>query len=499
MLYGGWGSKGLLILFFLRRKRSVTDEKQSTPGGSAPGTSADSMTALDEAVEQARQQEEVIAHSVIEEQDLPDSIRQVTVEIPREAWDARLEKLFKDWRREAAIEGFRPGKVPLKLLQRRFQKEAADDLVSKIAPPIIAEYEKARDLTLYGSPEVDPVVVEPDKPVRLVIRLEIKPVIEPNNYTGLTVEAPAHEVTGQMIESRLHMLQQENATYEEVDRAWEPGLALAVDMKIVDAKGRTEHQVADQLIERPENRLPSKVVSALTGKKAGDTVEVRTAVGSDQREVKSFTVTVRSVKELKVPSLDDEFAKDLGHESLAALKASLEAEEKKRADELNSEAAFDALMTKLAESHDFAVPPTLQARVAEDIARSDYRFMYFTGQRPRRAAGKSRQEYREQLQADARVRVKGFLLADAIARKENIEATEEDINAALEARAAEEGRKPLAIRAALEKERKFDQFVEQVRFDKLRHFLLSRNNIRYVTPPAAQAGDGAGDPPVAQA
>ncbi|MCX7717778.1 MAG: trigger factor [Candidatus Sumerlaeaceae bacterium] len=470
----------------------MTDDKQSTPGADSPGTSAEATTVLDEAVEQARQQEELIAHTVVEESDLPDSIRQITVEVPREAWDARLEKLFKEWRREAAVEGFRPGKVPMKLLQRRFQKEAADDLVSKIAPPIIAEYEKARNLTVYGAPAVDPVTVEPDKPVRLVIRLEIKPVVEPKDYTGLTVEVPSYTITPAMIESRLLGLLHDNATYAEADKAWEPGLALAVDMKIVDAKGRTEQQVSDRFIQHPEHSLPDKLVDALKGKKAGDTVEVRTTLQPDQKDVKAFTVTIRSVKELRVPDLNDEFAKDLGYENLAALRASVEAEEKKRADALSSEEAFDVLMTKLAETHDFPVPPTLLAHVAEDIARSDYRFMYYTGQRPRRAEGKSRQEYREQLQTDARTRVKGFLLAEAIARKENIEATEADIAAALEQRAAEEGRKPLAIRAALEKERKFDQFVEQVRFDKLRAFLLSHNTIKYVASAASEGTDEKG-------
>ena len=78
--------------------------------------------------------------------------------------------------------------------------------------------------------------------------------------------------------------------------------------------------------------------------------------------------------------------------------------------------------------------------------------------------------------------MKGYLLLDAIGIKENIEATEEDIQAALEARAKAEGRKPLAVRAALEKRREWDSFVEEVRFEKIRNFVLSKAKIRWVPP-----------------
>ena len=86
------------------------------------------------------------------------------------------------------------------------------------------------------------------------------------------------------------------------------------------------------------------------------------------------------------------------------------------------------------------------------------------------------------IERDAKLRVKGYLLLDAIGTKENIEATPEDVDAALAARAEAEGRKPLAVRAALEKARQWDAFVEEVRFDKIREYLLAKAKIQWVEP-----------------
>jgi FKBP-type peptidyl-prolyl cis-trans isomerase (trigger factor) len=107
---------------------------------------------------------------------------------------------------------------------------------------------------------------------------------------------------------------------------------------------------------------------------------------------------------------------------------------------------------------------------------------------------RSRQAYEALLQRDGTNRVRGYLLIDAIGLKENLVPSEEDIEAALAERAAQEGRKPIAIRAALERQRRWNDFVESVRFDKVRKYLLDQTTINwteYVEPVAEESGDDA--------
>lgn len=461
----------------------MAEEKE--PGQEAGGgTATADKSVLENAVSKARERrEETVPFQVISEKSLPQSSREVVVEVPREEWNRRLEELFKEARPSMAMEGFRKGKVPMKLLQRRFTREASVQLIEQLTPNIVREYEQQKQATLYGSPAVPDFNTDGDGPVQLTIHLEVKPEIEPKDYAGVEVEVPEFKMTDEMVNNRIEELRQQNASFEEAaDRALQPGDAVVVDIQGVDAKGHTVLQEANKLYDNPHGDLPHEVAHAILGKKAGETVEVKDKGPEGQPDVR-YTVTVKSVKELKVPELDDEFAKDLGHESMEAMRQSVREQLQKMVDSTNSDEAFERLVEKLIDKHEFEVPPALKAHVERDMARQDYLYMSRTGMTPPRLQGlASRAEYQEELDKAAEQRVKGFLLLDAIGLKENITVEEADLNAALEERAQQEGRKAVAVRAGLERRKELAQFAEQVRFNKIREVLLSKTNIKYVEP-----------------
>lgn len=465
----------------------VTDDKQNA----AP--SQDEVreeSVLEEATRRVReQQEKAIAHEIVKEEARPESRRLLVVEIPAAEWEARLEELFREFQRSVALEGFRKGKAPLKLLQRRFTREAQESLVEKVVPAILREYAETKKTSLYGTPRVLEIHAEPGQNARLDIEVEIKPEIEPVGYAEVSVEVEEVEMPPDMVERELEALRYRNAFFEEVDRAAEEGDGVVVDLKALNAKGQTLDQRTNVFVHAESDApVPEEVRRALVGKKAGDAVEVETTDSSGAKV--RYVLEVKAVKHLRVPELDDEFAKDLGYESLEQLRAATQEMCRKRIEAEKQDRAFDAIVKRLAETNDFEVPPSLQAQVERDLMQRDLRFMYATGRLPWQLRGQSREEYRSTIERDAHLRVKGYLLLDAIGTKENIEATPEDIEAALQARAQSEGRKPLAVRAALEKARQWESFVEEVRFDKIREYLLSRAKIQWVAPKPAESQTG---------
>lgn len=466
----------------------MTDEQQAGAAESADENTGES--ALDSATRRVREQQEmVVPHTLVEESPLPQSRRRIVVDVEEAEWTRRVEDLFKELQQTATVEGFRKGKAPMKLLQRRYLKDAQGDVVEKIVPAIIRQYQEEKNTTLYGAPAVSGFTAEVGKPVRITIEVEVKPEIEPSGYDGIEVEATDVKMPEDMVERRLKDLCEQNAAFEEVEREAGEKDSLVLDLKAVDPKGKTVDQQANRMYERPAGELPAEVAKELLGKKAGDTVEVRAPNPANASEMLNYTVSVKSVKELKLPDLDDDFAKDLGHDSAAAMRKSVEEDCRRMVESMKTDEAFDAIVKKLADAAEFEVPESLRESVQRDIMRSDLNFVYSTGVAPPRYRGKSRQEYREQVGVDAMSRVKGYLILDAIGKKENIEAAEEDINAALEERAREEGRKPVAIRAALEKRREWDHFVDQARFDKIRAFLLSKAKINWVEPKTPEASE----------
>lgn len=461
----------------------MVDEQKETAANEGAAAAGSESSVLDEATRRVREQnEEKVPHTLLEEKSLPEAKRQIVVDITREEWDRRLGELFKDLQQSASIEGFRKGKAPKWLLQRRYTKEANNDVAEKAIPSIVREYQEKSGTTFYGSPRLVEVQTDSGKDVRLTIELEVKPEIEPKDYTGLEVEVEEVQLKADAVDARIQELRQGAATFEEVDRPATETDAVVLDIKAVDVKGQTVDTVNSQLFDKPHDQLPHDIAHEIVGKKAGESFEKKITGARKPGEMLRYTVNVRTVKELKLPELDNEFAKDLGYDDLAAMRKTVEESYERMVKNIQDDDAFDALMAKLADAHEFEIPAALKTATEQNMMQSDLDFMSRTGMVPARWRGRSREQYFEELNKNASVRVKAYLLADAIGKKENIDATEEDINAALEERAKEEGRKAPAIRAALERRREFDRFVEQVKFNKIRGFLLSKTTVKLLLP-----------------
>lgn len=471
----------------------MADDKtpETVQGGTATAEGERDESVLENAVNKAKERrDETIPFSLVSESPLPRSMRSVVVEVPRAEWSSRLEEFFKEVKPNAAIEGFRKGKVPMKLLQRRFSREASAELVERIVPNIVRQYEKQKETVLYGNPTVTDFNTEGSEPIRITLELEVKPDIKPQNYTGRTIEAPAVKLTDEMVDRRLEQMRQGSGFYEEVDAPMEPEDQAIIDWQATNSKGHTAGQGTEISVSvTTGDEIPEDVRKALVGAKAGDELEQVSSDGT------TYKINVRSIKKRRIPELNDEFASEMGETNLAALREKIQAQIQSQINSHNEEEAFEALVTELVSEHDFEVPPALKAHVERDIARQDYYYMAQTGLTPPRLRGLSnRSDYQAELDRAAEQRVKGFLLLDAIGRTENIAIAEEDLNSALEERAQQEGRKAVAIRANLERRKELENFKEQVRFSKIRNFVLSKTTINYVEATAEQAEEALAEP-----
>ncbi len=450
----------------------MVDEKE---GGQATAIEGESKGALDSAVGKVREhKEDQITFKVLDEENPSGARRKVRVEIDQAEWDRRLAELFKNVKAQATLPGFRKGKAPMSLLQKRYRDGAVNELVEKISPLIVRDYEADKKLVIYGTPLITEYNAKDGEPVTITLEMEIKPEIVPGKYKGLDVEATDHPLPEDAVSNRLTELREQNAVFEEVERGWQQGDGVVIDYKLVGEKGKTLSHKANQFIDNASTNLQPEVVTALADKKAGEQFEVQVA------EV-HYSITVKAVKEKKVPEINDDFAKDVGFADESELRAKTLAELEKVVNSSKADEAFEALTLKLVEAHDFDIPEALKQHVQKEMAESDMQYLRSTGYRPPRLQNVAEpEEYGKVLDQDAVQRVKGFLLIDAIGKKENIEVADEDIQKALEEQGQEQGRKPVAVRASLERNKQWARFLEQVRFEKIREFLLKENNITYV-------------------
>ena len=442
---------------------------------------------LESAIDQAQKASEVVEHTVIDTKQLPDSFLELTIEIPTEAWTKNLDTLFAEWRKQARIEGFRQGKAPMALVRKRFEADANNDLLARLLGQIVAKYEADNKLVIYGQPSILDAQIKSGEPVKSVIRMEVKPTVEALIYKGLEAKADKVAFGEADVDDRIEMMRRYSATFKSVDAAYEGGNGLKLDIKEIDAKGRTVRDEKDAAFDRPASTLPKRLIAAFEGKKAGDLIELSVNTETASPQPHKFTVEIKEVTKLTEPELSDEFAKDRGYEDLNDMKAKFNEMMSTNAVEMQDEESFEALMVKIIEAHDFQVPPSMRASLAREMWRQDM-FQMRQGQYVARLNdAKTQEEYSERLMTDALDQAKAYLLIESIAEKESLEATDADITSALEKRAEREGRKPLAIRAALEKRREWEQFVKQVTFEKVRKFLLENNKVVLVEPKKEEA------------
>ena len=453
---------------------------------------------LDHAVQKVREQkEEKVDFKVTKQEDLPKARRAVTIEVARAEYDKRSKELFKDLQNNATIEGFRKGKAPRHLLERRYGQAASRDIVEKMASLVVRDYEKENNLTIYGVPVIKDYKVEAGQSVVIELDMEIKPDLKPTNYTGLTIESPKSVFKDSMMDDELHHLSHQAASLEEVEESYNPEKhRVVIDVHAVNQKGHTVTKESDS--ETAIHQLPEKLREKLKDMKAGESFE------ANVDDVK-FTVQVKAVKSFRNPEINDDFAKDMEYENLDALKTAIRERIDKQLNEDNIDQAFDVLTAKLIESEQFDVPEALKLHVEREMMQNDMQYVRQTGMLPpRMTQDTTRAEYVAEVEEEALNRVKGFLLIDAIGQKENITADDESIEKALAKLAEEQKRRPIAVRASMERAGQWDRFVEQVRFEKIRQFLLDNTTINYVdkkeeepdedkTPTEAAETEKAGD------
>jgi trigger factor len=271
--------------------------------------------------------------------------------------------------------------------------------------------------------------------------------------------------------------------------------AIVADVRVTDEHGRVikAFTAKDQLITNFTEQFPEPVAKALVGKSQNESVEVEVENErkNEQGEVVSkkdvFAVAIKEVKRVVLPELDDEFAKDLGeYENLEALRQQVRKELEARQKEHQHNETLVKIYQRLLEKTPFEPPLSMTKAYQAEMIRQDI-------QRWRRLgidfsdAAPDKEEYLKQVASDSLKTVTISLLLGEIAKKENIEVTDEDLNNEIERIARAQNRKPLAVRAKLEAEKRLDALKEDILTNKVAKFLI--DNAKVVTKPAKAASD----------
>jgi trigger factor len=409
----------------------------------------------------------------------------LAVEIPPDVVEAEMARLTNEYGRSARIPGFRPGKAPKGVVRQRFRDRILHDLVHELIPRTVAEALRARGLDPLDSPDIRDVSIREGAPLTFTAAFETVPPIDPGDLATLTVRQPPVSVAEADVDAATDRLREQAARYEPAgERGAERGDFLTVDLVRrrlgVEGEGGVPESHTDVTIEVGASANPPGFdthVMGMTSDTARTFVirfpaeyEVADLAGAEVE----YGVTVKAIKVKQLPSLDDEFARDLGDfASLDALRARVRQDLERQAERDRRADMRQQLLRQLAARVTVEVPQVLIDREVDRRIEEFARRLTEQGIDPRKTSI-DWHEFRREQRAAALESVKSLLVVDEIARREGLEATEEDLAREVERFAAASGRRPAAVRARLERDGALDRLGVGVRREKALDFVLGR-------------------------
>lgn len=419
--------------------------------------------------------------------------RQYRVVVPAQNCESQLALRLQELGRAVRVPGFRPGKVPMSLLKRRYGKAAMGEIVERVVSDSSSQVIAERGLRPAGQPKIEIVSLPEGADLEFNVALELMPDITPMDFAELELERLAIEVPEAEVEEAVQRLAERQRKSEPIAA---PRPARKGDVLVIDFVGRIDGvefpggTASEQYLELGAGWMIPGFEDQLEGAGPGDHVTVKVTFPADYPKPElagkaaEFAVDVRQIREPVAVPVDDELAKTHGLEDLAALRASVR-------DHMQGEYASVArgrlkrqLLDVLAARHDFELPVGLVEAEFGAIWERIERERAAGGLDPE-DVGKSDDVLRAEYRDIARRRVKLGLLLSDVGRLNNIQVTAEEVNRAL---MAEAQRHPGRERQVVDFYRKTPAALGQLRApvyeDKVIDFILelARVSERKVSP-----------------
>ena len=370
---------------------------------------------------------------------LEKNMAKLTIEASAEDLEKAIEKAYQKQKKQISIPGFRKGKVPRQMVEKMYGKavfyeDAANELIPDAYEKALEECEE----DIVSSPKIEVTQIEAGKPFVFTATVALKPEVKLGKYKGVKVDKIDVEVTDADVDAEINKEREKNARNITVeDRAVKDGDITTLDFEgFVDGVAFDGGKGENYPLTIGSGAFIPGFEEQLVGAEIGKEVEVKVTFPEDYQaeNLKGkdavFKCTVKEIKEKQLPELDDEFAGEVSEfDTLAEYKEDVKKTltEKKQKDAKNAKenAAVDAAVAVCEMEIPEAMLETQQKQMLDEFAQR-ISMQGLTMEQYFQFTGFSYQQMFEQVKPQAEERIKARLVLEAIAKAENLEATEEE-------------------------------------------------------------------------
>ena len=374
---------------------------------------------------------------------LPGSEARVEFDFSWDEVEKASDKAYRKLVQQVDIHGFRRGKAPRSIVERKLGKEyiyqeGLDDLMSEAYRDALKEH----DLTPLSQPEMDAPEFEIGKPYHFSLKVPIVTPVELSDYRSLHFDREEATITSEEVEQEIESLRGRQAVWEVVDRPAQIGDRVTMDLKLtVDDESVSD--LKDNPFELTDERfgLFSGMDAHIVGMKAGESKTFTTTLPEDYSNEKlagkeaHYSTTLHKVEFKELPELDDEFAMQVSNDEYQTMEDLRKAvsdnllENKQRA---IRDALRETVLNTIIEQSNFTIHPVMIQEEEEEMV---HQFSHLLEQQRMSMdqylmlVKKSREEYMQELEPDAEKRVKRQLVLDEVIKKEDITVAPEEVEA----------------------------------------------------------------------
>lgn len=366
----------------------------------------------------------------------------VEITVDAETFRNAIQQAYLKQREKIALPGFRKGKAPRSLIEKYYGKDVFYEDALEIVYPeaVMAAYEEGGIEAVDSPYDYNIITMTAEDGVDMEFKVTVKPEVTLKEYKGLSAEKETVKVTKAEVEAELNSMRERNARMIDVDdRAVKDGDIVTIDYEgFVDGVAFEGGKAENANLTIGSGQFIPGFEEAVIGHSIGEEFDINVKFPEEYHEELAgkdavFHIVLHAIKYKELPELDDEFAKDLGeYDTVDELKKGVEADIRKRKTDDVDRAFEDAILTQLAANVEADIPECMFAnkakenvdnfanRVAQQGIDLDTYLMYM---------GMTKEDFEAQMRAQADNQVKLDLAVEAIIKLENLEASDEAIEA----------------------------------------------------------------------
>lgn len=369
----------------------------------------------------------------------------LTIDVSPEAFAEALQRAFAKNKNRFSVPGFRKGKAPMQIVTKYYGEGVLyDDAIDFAATPAYTAAIKEHGIEPVSRPDMDIIEIGREVGLKFTVDVTVKPEVELGQYKGVEAVMPVVEITDEDVERDLKSVQERNSRQIKIeDRAVQEGDTANIDYEgFLDGIPFEGGKGADYDLKIGSNTFIPGFEEQLIGKNAGEEFDIDVTFpddyGSEELKGKAvvFHIKLNEIKVRELPELDDEFAKDVSEfDTLDEYKASLREKLADNAQKRADGTFEDNVVQAVSANATVDIPDAMIDREVEQMIQEQSQQMRYQGielEQYLGYIGQTMDAFREQLRDAASRRILMSLVIEAVAKAENIEASEEEVEAEIE-------------------------------------------------------------------